>query len=87
MEEATAEVVQATYTQLFAEHGPPLVMKSDNGGPFQADSTKRLLAAAAVTALFNPRRRPGSGAAPRQPSYGIGGLRSQSSSAPTSWLL
>jgi hypothetical protein len=33
-------------------------LKSDNGGPFQADSTKRLLAAAAVTALFNPRRRP-----------------------------
>jgi hypothetical protein len=42
VEEATAEVVQATYVRLFAEHGPPLVMKSDNGGPFQADSTTRL---------------------------------------------
>jgi transposase InsO family protein len=59
VEEATAEVVQATYARLFAEHGPPLILKSDNGGPFQTDSTKRLLAAAAVTALFNPRRRPG----------------------------
>jgi hypothetical protein len=57
VEEATAEVVQATYARLFAEHGPPLILKSDNGGPFQADSTKRLLVAAA-TALFNPRRRP-----------------------------
>jgi hypothetical protein len=45
LEEATADVVQATYVRLFAEHGP-----------FQADSTKHLLAAAAVTALFNPRR-------------------------------
>jgi hypothetical protein len=42
VEEATAEVVQATYAQLCVEHGPPLVMRSDNGGPFQADSTTRL---------------------------------------------
>ena len=58
VEKATAEVVQATYTQLFAEHGPPLVMKSDNGGQFQADSTKQVLTDYAVTPLFNPRRRP-----------------------------
>jgi hypothetical protein len=33
-------------------------LKSDNGGPFQADSTKRLLANHGITPLFNPRRRP-----------------------------
>jgi transposase InsO family protein len=59
VEEASAEVVQAMYARLCAEHGPPLVMKSDNGGPFKADATKRLLAERGVTALFNPRRRPG----------------------------
>jgi hypothetical protein len=32
VEEATADVVQATYARLFAEHGPQLVMKSYNGG-------------------------------------------------------
>ena len=58
VEEATAEVVQATYARLFAEHGPPLVLKSDNGGPFKADSTKRLLADHAIVPLFNPCRRP-----------------------------
>jgi transposase InsO family protein len=58
VEEATAEIVQATYARLFAKHGPPLVLKTDNGGPFQADSTKRLLADQGVTPLFSPRRRP-----------------------------
>jgi transposase InsO family protein len=58
VEEATAEIVQATYARLFAEHGPPLVLKTDNGGPFKADSTKRLLIDHSVTPLFNPRRRP-----------------------------
>jgi hypothetical protein len=46
------------YTQLFAEHGPPLVLKSDNGGPFRDEGTKRLLAAHLVVPLYNPRRRP-----------------------------
>jgi len=58
VEEATAEVVQATYIRLFAEHGPPLVLKSDNGGPFRADDTKRLLAEHAVVPLFSPIRCP-----------------------------
>jgi transposase InsO family protein len=57
--EATAEVVQATYARLFTEHGPPLVLKTDNGGPFKADTTKQLLADHAVTPLYSPRRRPG----------------------------
>lgn len=58
VEEATAGVVQATYARLFSEHGPPLVMKSDNGGPFRADQTKQLLAAQGVTPLYNPKRHP-----------------------------
>jgi transposase InsO family protein len=58
VEEATAQTVQAMYSQLFADHGPPLVLKSDNGGPFRDEATKRLLAAQRVVPLYNPRRRP-----------------------------
>ncbi|HEX5103057.1 MAG TPA: transposase family protein [Pirellulaceae bacterium] len=58
VEEQTAETVQAVYAQLFAEHGPPLVLKSDNGGPFRDEGTKRLLAEHLVVPLYNPRRRP-----------------------------
>lgn len=58
VEEATAAVVQETYARLFAEHGPPLVLKSDNGGQFRDEGTKRLLAEHAVIPLYNPRRRP-----------------------------
>lgn len=57
--EATADVVQETYARLFAEHGPPLVLKSDNGGQFRDERTKQLLADHHVLPLFNPRRRPG----------------------------
>jgi transposase InsO family protein len=56
--EATAEVVQATYARLFAEHGVPLVMKSDNGGAFRAGDTKRLLEAYRVFPLYSPKRCP-----------------------------
>lgn len=56
--EATAEVVQNTYARLFEEHGPPLVLKSDNGSQFKADETKRMLAAHHVVPLFSPRRHP-----------------------------
>ena len=56
--EATAEAVQATYTRLFEEHGPPLVLKSDNGGQFKADETKALLAQYAVVPLYSPKRHP-----------------------------
>jgi transposase InsO family protein len=56
--EATAEAVQAMYARLFAEHGPPLVMKTDNGGPLRADGTKQLLAEHQVVPLFSPKRRP-----------------------------
>jgi transposase InsO family protein len=56
--EATAEAVQTVYARLFAEHSPPLVMKTDNGGPFRADQTKELLAQHQVVPLFSPKRRP-----------------------------
>jgi putative transposase len=56
--EATAAVVEAMYARLFAEHGAPLVMKSDNGGPFRAEGTKRLLDGYGVTPLYSPKRRP-----------------------------
>jgi transposase InsO family protein len=58
VEEAAAQQVQDVYARLFSEQGPPLVMKSDNGGPFRAEETKRLLAAQGVTPLYNPKRRP-----------------------------
>ncbi len=58
VEEATARTVQAIYVRLFEEHGRPLVLKSDNGGPFRDEGTKQLLAEYDVIGLFNPRRRP-----------------------------
>ncbi|MGE4105535.1 MAG: transposase family protein [Pirellulales bacterium] len=58
LEEATAEAVQTVYRQLFEEHGPPLVMKSDNGGQFRDEGTKALLAAYQITPLYNPSRHP-----------------------------
>ncbi len=56
--QATAAAVQAVYAQLFEEHGPPLVLKSDNGGQFKADETKDLLAEYRVLPLYSPKRRP-----------------------------
>lgn len=58
VEEGNARTVQATYARLFEEHGPPLVLKSDNGGPFRDQETKELLAEYDVVPLYNPRRRP-----------------------------
>jgi len=58
VEEGNARAVQATYARLFEEHGPPLVLKSDNGGPFRDHETKELLAEYDVVPLYNPRRRP-----------------------------
>ena len=56
--QATAEVVQAVYAALFAQHGRPLVLKTDNGGPFRADEIKHFLAEQDVIPLFSPKRRP-----------------------------
>ena len=61
-------------TFLFAEHGAPLVLKTDNGSPFCADQTLEFLRQADVIPLFSP---------PRMPRYngaieaGIGSLKTR----------
>ena len=71
---ATAEHAAAALEALFLEHGPPLVLKCDNGAPFIAERTQDLLAAQSVVVLFSP---------PYTPRYngaceaGIGGLKAR----------
>lgn len=56
--QATAQCVVEILAELFVVHGPPLVLKSDNGSQFIAEATLALLAQWSVTPLFNPPRRP-----------------------------
>jgi transposase InsO family protein len=56
--DAVAGEVVAALASLFAVHGAPLVLKSDNGSPFRAGNTHALLAALGVIALFSPPRTP-----------------------------
>jgi len=51
--EDAATVVDAL-TDLFGEHGPPLVMKCDNGPAFRAHLTKRFLLGGEVFTLYSP---------------------------------
>jgi hypothetical protein len=53
-----AEDVLPVLRVLFAEHGPPLVLKSDNGSAFIAGVLHDLLGEADVAQLFSPVRRP-----------------------------
>jgi transposase InsO family protein len=70
----TAEVAQLALSSLFAEHGRPLVLKSDNGSAFIAETIKSFLERAGVFCLFSP---------PGLPSYngsceaGIGSLKTR----------
>ena len=70
----TADDTIAGLASLFALHGPPLVLKSDNGSAFIAEQTQTFLQSANVFCLFSP---------PRTPSYngaieaGIGSLKSR----------
>lgn len=52
--QATAEVVAQVLRQLFVCYGAPLVLKTDNGSQFRADTLQTLLARAGVTQLFSP---------------------------------
>jgi hypothetical protein len=53
-----AKTVLPLLWQLFQEHGPPLVLKSDNGSAFIADTLLQFLATSQVSQLFSPVRRP-----------------------------
>jgi transposase InsO family protein len=55
--ESAAETVNAL-ASLFVLHGPPLVLKSDNGSAFGAEATRALLASAGVIPLFSPAYTP-----------------------------
>jgi len=69
----TAETL-AALAFLFAAHGAPLVLKTDNGSPFCAEQTLAFLHQADVIPLFSP---------PRMPRYngaveaGIGSLKTR----------
>jgi transposase InsO family protein len=70
----TASKLLPVVQQLFTRHGPPLVLKMDNGPAFRADETKDFLAQAGVAPLFSP---------PHWPRYngaieaGIGSLKTR----------
>ena len=65
----------AALASLFAEHGAPLVPKTDNGSPFGAASTQEFLEQSGVANLFSPP--------PHTPTYngaieaGIGSLKTR----------
>ncbi len=43
---------------LFTQHGPPLVLKTDNGSPFGAEVTAKFLQQSGVKSLFSPPHTP-----------------------------
>lgn len=55
---ATADQAADTRAGLFAEHGPPLVLKSDNGSHFTGGAVVNLLAAHRVEHLLSPHYWP-----------------------------
>jgi transposase InsO family protein len=55
---ATADEAVAGLAGLFAEHGPPLVLKSDNGSHFTGGGVVELLAAQRVAHLLSPPHWP-----------------------------
>lgn len=54
----TAETTINALQSLFLEHGPPLVLKSDNGSGFIADAMRRFLDRWEVHPLFSPPYTP-----------------------------
>ena len=72
--EPTAAIVSEALSSLFALHGAPLVLKSDNGSAFIAGAIRELVQMSDAKILFSP---------PRMPNYngsieaGIGSLTSR----------
>jgi transposase InsO family protein len=58
VEAATGQAARDALAALFAEHGPPLVLKCDNGSPFTGAVVAELLAGHDVVALFSPPHWP-----------------------------
>jgi transposase InsO family protein len=54
----SAQETTLALAMLFALHGAPLVLKSDNGSPFIADATRAFLRSAGVNSLFSPPQTP-----------------------------
>jgi len=73
-EDQSAEVARAALVALFKEHGPPLVLKSDNGSGFIASELRNLLAENRVLLLLSPVRCPQYNGACEA---GIGGLKTR----------
>jgi hypothetical protein len=55
---ATGTNAADALARLFAVYGAPLVLKSDNGGPFVGGAVRDLLHASGVTSLLSPPRWP-----------------------------
>ena len=53
-EAESAEGVSELLEALIVEHGAPLVVKSDNGGPFTADDTREYLESREILPLYSP---------------------------------
>jgi transposase InsO family protein len=90
VESPNADHALRALRSLFALHGAPLVLKTDNGSPFIADSTEQFLAQSEVKSLFSPPRMPRyNGAA----EAGIGSLKTRTerhaerADRPGSWTL
>jgi transposase InsO family protein len=58
VESPDAGAAIAALRSLFAEHGAPLVLKTDNGSPFGAASTREFLEQSGVANLFSPAHTP-----------------------------
>ncbi|HEV3082645.1 MAG TPA: DDE-type integrase/transposase/recombinase [Gemmataceae bacterium] len=56
---STTAVAIEVLAKLFAEHGAPLVLKSDNGSSFRSQDMKDYLERAGVFSLFSPPHWPG----------------------------
>jgi transposase InsO family protein len=58
LEAANGDNAAAALERLFAVHGAPLVLKTDNGGPFGCPAVQDLLGEHQVETLFSPPRWP-----------------------------